>query len=230
MRCANSREHRSRGTTRSQGKRGATRARPWRSSFGCGDAATARPRFLVHPKAWVLLHPDLAPRAVASCERYMDILFLSEGDSESWDAWSGISKSLVQELRSAGHVVVTGDADLHGPDRLLGAALTFSVDRRRWGTRFHLSGPPFRLRSRSAARHIAAHRGRLDVIVQTGATFQPLGRGTIPYFLCCDSNIRMAEHGAASGHSDAVSLTRRELERGGSERRASTAMQRASSP
>src|SRR5438445_680915 len=82
-------------------------------------------------------------------------------------------------------------------------------------TRFPLRGPPFRLRSRSAARHIAAHRGRLDVIAQTGATFQPLGRGTIPYFLCCDSNIRMAEHGAASGHSDAVSLTRRELERVG---------------
>lgn len=141
----------------------------------------------------------------------MNILFLSEGDAESWDSWSGISKSLVDHLRSAGHAVVTGDVDLAGVDRWLGAALTFAIDRRRWGTRFHLSGPPFRLRSRRAARQIAAERRRLDVILQVGATFQPLGRGAIPHFLCCDSNIRMAERGAAWGHSDAASLTRREL-------------------
>ncbi len=141
----------------------------------------------------------------------MNILFLSEGDAESWDSWSGISKSLVDHLRSAGHAVVTGDVDLAGVDRWLGAALTFAIDRRRWGTRFHLSGPPFRLRSRRAAQQIAAQRRRLDVILQVGATFQPLGRGAIPHFLCCDSNVRMAERGAAWGHSDAVSLTRREL-------------------
>ena len=143
----------------------------------------------------------------------MNILFLSEGDAESWDSWSGISKSLVDHLRSAGHAVVTGDVALDGVDRWLGAALTFAIDRRRWGTRFHLSGLPFRLRSRRAARSLAAQRGRMDLILQVGATFQPRGRGAIPHFLCCDSNIRMAEHGAASGYSDAVSLTRRELAR-----------------
>jgi glycosyltransferase involved in cell wall biosynthesis len=141
----------------------------------------------------------------------MNILFLSEGDAESWDSWSGISKSLVDHLRSAGHTVVTGDVDLDGADRWLGAALSFAIDRRRWSTRFRLSESPFRLRSRRAARQIAAQRGRLDVILQVGATFQPLGRGAIPHFLCCDSNIRMAERGATWGHSDAVSLTRREL-------------------
>src|SRR6266566_1936960 len=141
----------------------------------------------------------------------MNILLLSEGDAESWDAWSGISKSLVDALRAGGHDVATGDVDLYGADRVLGAALTFAIDRRRWTTKFHLQGPPFRLRSRRAARHIAVHRGRLDLILQVGATFQPLGAGSIPHFLCCDSNIRMAEHGAASGYSDAVSLTRREL-------------------
>ncbi|HEY3280067.1 MAG TPA: glycosyltransferase family 4 protein [Gemmatimonadales bacterium] len=143
----------------------------------------------------------------------MNILFLSEGDAESWDSWSGISKSLVDHLRSAGHVVVTGDVDLDGADRWLGAALTFAMDHRRWRTRFRLSGSPFRLRSRRAARQIAAQRERLDLILQVGATFQPLGRGAIPHFLCCDSNIRMAERGAAWGYSDAVTLTRRELAR-----------------
>jgi glycosyltransferase involved in cell wall biosynthesis len=139
-------------------------------------------------------------------------LLLSEGDAEAWDSWSGISKSLVDELRSAGHTVGTGDVDLYGTARWLGAALTFAVDRRRWGAKFHLAGPPFYLRSRSAARRIAADRGRLDVIIQTGATFQPIGHHGIPYFLCCDSNIHMARHGVASGYSDAVSLTPRELE------------------
>jgi glycosyltransferase involved in cell wall biosynthesis len=142
----------------------------------------------------------------------MNTLFLCEGDAESWTSWSGISKSLVDHFRSAGHAVVTGNVDLQGTDRFLGAVRTFAIGRRRWGTRFHLAEPPFRLRSRRAARHIAAHRNRLDFILQVGATFEPLGHGTIPYFLCCDSNIRMAEQGAPSGHSDAVSLTSRELE------------------
>jgi glycosyltransferase involved in cell wall biosynthesis len=142
----------------------------------------------------------------------MNILLLCEGDAEAWDSWSGISKSIVDHLRLAGHTVVTGDVDLDGPDRWLAAALTFAVDRRRWTTRFRLSHVPFRLRSRRAARTIAAQGQAPDVIIQVGATFQPLGRRMIPYFLCCDSNIRMAEHGAPWGYSDAVALTRGELD------------------
>src|SRR6266571_4527455 len=95
--------------------------------------------------------------------RPLRILLLCEGDARSWDSWSGITKSLVDQLGAAGHTVETRDVDLYGNERLLGAAL------------------------------------------------QPLGRGAVPYFLCCDSNIRMAEHGAASGYSDAVSLTAPEL-------------------
>ena len=144
----------------------------------------------------------------------MRILFLTEGDAQSWDCWSGTSKSLVDQLRAAGHTVEARDIDLYGTDRMLGAALAFSLNRRRWGTRFHLGAPSFRLRSRNAARHIAAQRGRVDVILQIGATFEPAGAGAggVPYFLYCDSNIRMAEHGAKSGFSDAVSLSARELE------------------
>ncbi|HXO85525.1 MAG TPA: hypothetical protein VN803_08360, partial [Gemmatimonadales bacterium] len=143
----------------------------------------------------------------------MRILFLTEGDAQSWDCWSGTSKSLVDQLRAAGHTVDARDVDLYGTDRVLGAALTFSPNRRRWGTRFHLGAPSFRMRSRNAARHIAAQRGAVDVILQIGATFEPQRRGVLPYFLYCDSNIRMAEHGAKTGYSDAVSLSPRELER-----------------
>lgn len=143
----------------------------------------------------------------------MRILFLTEGDAQSWDCWSGTSKSLVDQLRAAGHTVDARDVDLYGTDRVLGAALTFSPNRRRWGTRFHLGAPSFRMRSRNAARHIAAQRGAVDVILQIGATFEPERRGVLPYFLYCDSNIRMAEHGAKTGYSDAVSLSPRELER-----------------
>lgn len=142
----------------------------------------------------------------------MNILLLCEGDAESYDSWSGITKSLVDHLRSAGHAVISADVDLAGADRWLAAALTFAVDRRRWSTRYRLSRVPFGLRSRRAARRIAASHEQIDAIIQVGATFQPLGRGTIPYFLCCDSNIRMAEHGAPWGYSDAVSLTRGELD------------------
>ena len=140
----------------------------------------------------------------------MNILLLSEGDAESWDSWSGISKSLVDALRAVGHHVETGDVDLTGADRVLGAALTFAPDRRRWTTKFHLHGTPFGLRSRRAARLIAAQRKRPDVILQVGATFDLTGASTVPRFLCCDSNIRMADHGAATGYGDAVSLTRPE--------------------
>lgn len=139
------------------------------------------------------------------------ILFLSEGDAESWTSWSGISKSLVAHLRAAGHTVTCGDVDLRGWDRFVAAAATVSIGRHRWGTRFHLAGAPRRLRSRNAGRFIAAQPAPPDIILQVGATFEPRGHGRTPYFLCCDSNIRMAAHGAATGYSDAVDLTAAEL-------------------
>lgn len=142
----------------------------------------------------------------------MRILLLCEGDAESWSCWSGTAKSLVDQLRSEGHTVEAGDVDLYGADRWVAAALTFSPDRRRWGTRYHLGGVPFRLRSRRASRHITAHREPIDVILQIGATFLPLGRAGIPYCLYCDSNIRLAQHGASSGYSDAAALTAPEVE------------------
>jgi glycosyltransferase involved in cell wall biosynthesis len=136
----------------------------------------------------------------------MNILMLCEGSAECWDSWSGISRSIVDELRRGGHTVHAADADLYGLERWTAAAATFSRDRRGWTTSYHLGAVPFRLRSRKAAGHIAKHRGGIDLILQVGATFQPRRRAGVPYFLCCDSNIRMAQHGAATGFSDGTAI------------------------
>jgi alpha-maltose-1-phosphate synthase len=142
----------------------------------------------------------------------MRILLLSEGDAETRDSWSGISKSVVDELRRSGHEVVTGDVELYGPARLWAAIVTSALQRQRWSTRFRLGAVPFHLRSLNAGRRIAKVAGRVDVILQVGATFEPLGRGTLPYALFCDSNILLARHGASTGHSEAFALKQAELD------------------
>ena len=142
----------------------------------------------------------------------MRILFLCEGNAESWESWSGISKSIVDHLRRAGHTVHVADVDLDGCPRLTAAAATLSLDRRQWATRYHLAAVPFMLRSRRARRHIVAWHGQVDAIVQVGSTFEPYGRGAIPYFLCSDSNIRVAQQGESTGYSDAAALSTKDVE------------------
>jgi len=142
----------------------------------------------------------------------MRILFLCEGNAEAWDSWSGISRSLVDHLREAGHTVHVGDVDLYGSDRWAAAAATVSLDRRRWATRYHLTAVPFQLRSRQARRHIATRRHELDIVVQVGSTFDSRGPEGIPYVLCCDSNISVARQGQSTGFSDAAALTPAEVD------------------
>ena len=142
----------------------------------------------------------------------MRILLLAEGDAETWDSWSGSARSLVEHLRHAGHDVIVRDVECYGAERWLAALGTYSWDRRRWSSRFHLGSLPFRLRTRRAAQHIARHRNEIDLILQIGGTFEPAGRGSLPCAVYSDSNIRMAERGAGTGHSDASSLTTVELE------------------
>jgi len=136
---------------------------------------------------------------------------LCEGDAESWDSWSGISKSLVDQFRIDGHDVQVGNVDVDRADRWVAAASTFAFDRRHWATRYHLARVPFALRSRRARRHIAARRQWCDIILQIGSTFET-GTAGIPYCVCSDSNIRVAQQGASSGYSDAAALTANEIE------------------
>src|SRR5688572_18675103 len=145
-------------------------------------------------------------------DEVMRILLMCEEDPESWASWSGITKSIVDHLRLEGHTVITQDIDLYGADRLLAGVATFSPDRRTWGTRFHLGAVPFRLRSRNANRAVAAHRDQIDLVLQIGATFQISRRFGIPYVMCCDSNIRVAQQGAATGFSNASAISAAALE------------------
>lgn len=143
----------------------------------------------------------------------MNILMLCEGDAETRDCWSGSAKSVLDELREQGHSVRTADVDLRGADRWLAAGLSFSRRRDRWGAKYRLSTEGFVLRSRRANAVVRSQSSRPDAVLQIGATFETTLPRTIPYFLYCDSNIRMAEYGAASGHTDASCLTSGELAR-----------------
>ena len=111
----------------------------------------------------------------------MKILLLCEGDAETRASWSGISKSVVDHLRELDHTVFTGNVDLVGMTRWATIALMWSPNRFRWWVKYHLAGLPFELRSRRAAEIIRAHRDRVDVILQFGATFEPRGREGLPY-------------------------------------------------
>ena len=143
----------------------------------------------------------------------MRILLLSEGNAETGDSWSGSSRSLLHQLRSLGHSVVTGDVDLYGVDRWRTMALTFSAKRKRWAARYHLGDRGYQARSEKAAEVIARHRGRIDLILQIGATFEARSRGPVPYAMYCDSNIAWAQRGSATGYTDAVHLSAADVAR-----------------
>jgi starch synthase len=134
------------------------------------------------------------------------ILLLTEGDAERWDSWSGSAKSVVDHLRKAGHEVKTADVDLYGPTRMLGAALSFSPNKKRWGVRYHLGPVGYRLRSEKAASLARKFGGSAECILQIGATFKPPERSSLPYFLFCDSNIQTSVEGAKFGVSDSAWL------------------------
>jgi alpha-maltose-1-phosphate synthase len=142
----------------------------------------------------------------------MKLLLLTEGDAERYDSWSGSAKSVVDHLRAVGHRVTTTDVDLYGPSRWLATGLAFSPTYKRWGVRYHLGAPSYRLRSRLASRAIDEHRAQVDCILQIGATFEPRGRRGLPYALFCDSNIATSLEGVKYGVSDTAWLRPAEFE------------------
>jgi glycosyltransferase involved in cell wall biosynthesis len=141
----------------------------------------------------------------------MRLLLFSEGDAETNDAWSGSVRSLVLALRAQGHTVETVDCDLYGPTKALALALTFRWNRRRWWVRYHLGRLGFWLRSRAARRGLERAGGH-DAVVQIGATFELESVDPSRLFLYCDSNIRVAQLGAETGHSDAAWLSADEFD------------------
>lgn len=136
----------------------------------------------------------------------MRFLLLSEGDAETWDSWSGSSRSVVDHLRAEGHTVTCGDVELYGLARYLTAARVMTRDRRRWAMRFRLGPEGFRARSARAQRIIDRHASQVDAIIQIGATFAARPPAGLPLVLYCDSNFEYSRDGAQSGFSEAAAL------------------------
>ena len=143
----------------------------------------------------------------------MRILVLGEGDAETFDAWSGISHSLVTQLRAMGHEVIAGDVDLYGPVRWATILLSWSPNRFRWWAKYHLTRLPFEIRSWRAQRILSKNADRIDVVLQFGATFEPRGRRSIPYAIYCDGNARLIEQGDYTDKAEITALTTRERAR-----------------
>jgi glycosyltransferase involved in cell wall biosynthesis len=142
----------------------------------------------------------------------MRILLLCEGDAEMHASWSGVSRSLVEHLRSAGHTVLPADVELYGAWRLLVAGLSLAWPRKRWWVRYRLGAMAFRVRSAMCARRVRELGRDIDVVLQVGATFHLPEQIGVPVALYCDSNIELSRSGASTGHSEASFLTPGEID------------------
>jgi alpha-maltose-1-phosphate synthase len=157
-------------------------------------------------------HPPPARNARRRPSNGMKILLLCEGDAETRDSWSGVTRSVVSHLRARGHDVIPGDVDLYGAPRWMNAFRTLSPSPRRWRMRYRLHGPSFRARSRIAEQHLAGAPDDIDLILQVGATFRIADPGARPLVLYCDSNIELSRSGAPTGYSEAAFLAPGEIE------------------
>lgn len=137
----------------------------------------------------------------------MRLLLLSVGDGESWDSWSGSTKSLVDHLRRSGHSVICRNVDLQGFTKWQTALSTFTPDRRRWWVRYQLGSRGFAARSRRAQAAVDNAALEFDAVLQIGATFEVAAPEGVPLALYCDSNIELARTGAEAGVSDASVLS-----------------------
>ena len=137
----------------------------------------------------------------------MRLLLLTVGDGETWDSWSGSTKSLVDHLRRSGHSVVCRNVDLQGFTRWRVALSAFAFDRRRWWVKYQLGGRGFAARSRRAQAAVDDAALEIDAILQIGATFGVTAPKDIPLALYCDSNIALARSGAEVGVSEASVLS-----------------------
>ena len=129
----------------------------------------------------------------------MRILLLAEGDPETWDSWSGSSRSLVRALRSLGHQVIGTDVSAGQLGTWADAARSWVPSRRRWAARYHLGPAGFARRTRHARAALAQHARQFDVALQIGATFDALSWSDRPGFVYSDANASLASRDAPAG-------------------------------
>ena len=135
----------------------------------------------------------------------MRILFLSEGDPETWDSWSGCSRGLVRALRSLGHTVLGCDVSEPRLVRWLGMVGSWAPARRRWAARYHFGSFGFWARSLVAKHHMSTLSGQFDVLLQAGATFNALEGASVPGFVYSDANAKLTSRDAPFSETAALS-------------------------
>jgi alpha-maltose-1-phosphate synthase len=140
----------------------------------------------------------------------MNIGLVCEGDASTSDiAFSGTAKKMFEVLRQQGDAVEPLDASIRGMRRGLAAALSVSVNRGQWRSKFRYGNDIARMRTNSATRFA---RGKtLDVILQVGATYDPPFCGKLPYALYCDWNMALSIKSARNNGAQAHNLTVNEL-------------------
>lgn len=142
----------------------------------------------------------------------MRVAFVTEGDANTADCWSGSGRGFVRALRAAGIQVDLYNAELTSWPRAIAAGLTYHPIRARWRQRYQLGALPFRARSARVSAGISAADAPYDAVIQVGGTFEVRSvalRGS-PYVLYCDSNLAYALRGAP--FSAASRLGSRDLE------------------
>jgi starch synthase len=130
--------------------------------------------------------------------------FLCEGNAETYHAFSGTAKGIVDHLRLMGNTVVTVDVRPPKPVRALNGLLSWSANRDRWRAKFRYGDFAFRARSKRAAQ-AAQNIPDLDLIFQIGATFAP--PPFFPYVLYCDWNMALSIRNRAAGRASTNGMT-----------------------
>ena len=136
------------------------------------------------------------------------MLFLAEGDPETWASWSGCSRSLVTALRKLERVIRTADVEARGLQDGIARAVAFWPHRARWANRYAAGSFGFRVRSGLARRAALTHASGAPIL-QAGATFStPTSRHS--RYIICDANAAFAARGGEFG--PLAHLSRAEVE------------------
>ena len=152
----------------------------------------------------------MPPRIRSPHPMALTLALVAEGNAETTDCWSGSAKAFVAALRRTGARVDVFDVEPRSWRRALAAGVSVRLNRRHWRQRYELGAPSFALKSSAASAAIGRMRRRgteYDAIIQIGGTFlvAERARGTTPYIVYSDSNIRHALRGAP--YSGASSLS-----------------------
>jgi len=103
------------------------------------------------------------------------------------------------------------DATLHGAAKYWNAFKTFDLTVPRWKQRFFKNVPAFEARSWRARKHFLVMQGRVDVILQLGALFDPTSDDqSLPVVVYTDNTTRIT---ARDPNSDRLAFSPGELQR-----------------